>query len=665
MEWIMIKRLIVLLAVGCWAPLAQADLWQDLATYELGAESKAPDALDALVAGTPPNQYAPIERKLIELVQSKSATAAGKRYACRMLQRIGTARSVPALAGLLHDKVLSHYARLTLERMTDVPAADSAMRAALSGAPNSVKPGLMASLAERGDAQAVGPISKLLGDADPAVAGTAMRALGRIGGKAALGALRAAEAPAAIKAMHLEAIIDCAADVGGAEGYAALSMVYDTCGSDAHRAAALTEMFNVDASKATPVIIGVIKGAPSAARNGALRLVVTGESDALTQALDGSLGQLKPPARAQVIRLLGKRGDPKVLPTVTKYLGSKDDATCVAAIATVGELGGADCVKLLLGRAAAGGAGEAAAYKALARMDAQGIDAALIKGLADDSLKAQAVKALAARGSRTAPPQMVKLATDPNPEIRSAVWANMAEFVTADQLDPLMKILVASSDRAAAQGAIKTICAAAADKGKCFDVVARYYGKGDEAIKLFVLELGPVFATRPALDLERAALKSSSTAQQDKALRALAAWPNADAMADLLTLARQGDTNVKKIIALRGYIEVAGKGGSDAEKAGRFKAVASLAQRPEEQRLLISKLKDCRHIESFRLAKGYLDTPAVKTEAALTAIEIARRLPTNRDRDEIVATLTTLADSKDRNIANRAKDTLRRFGKGR
>ena len=656
----MIKRLIVLLAVGCAVPLAHADLWQDLAAYDLGGGSNAPDALDKLVAETPTDQYAPIEQKLIGLVQSKSATAVGKRYACRMLQRIGTARSVPALAGLLHDEVLSHYARLALQRMTDVPAAGDAMRAALTDAPKSVKPGLMGSLAERGDAQAVEPISKLLRDADPAVAGAAMRALGKIGGKAALTALRGAKPPAALKAVHLEAIIDCAADVGGAAGYAALSTVYDTCRSDTHRAAALTEMLNTDATKATPVIIGLIKGRPSAARNGALRLVVTGKSDALTEALDGSLGQLRAPARAQVIRLLGKRGDPKVLRTVAEYLTSKDDATRAAAIATLGELGGADCVKPLLEQAASGGAGETA-YKALARMPAAGVDEALIKRLDDDSLKAQAVQALALRGCRTAAPQMVKLATDPNADVRKAVWANMAEFVTADQLDPLMKILVASDDRAAGEGAIKTICAAAAKKDKCFEVMARYHRTGDEATKLFVLELGPVFASRSAMALEQAALKSSSKAQQDKALRALASWPNADAAPDLLALAREGDTNVKKIIALRGYIEVSAKGGSNADRAERFKTAASLVQRPEEKRLLISKLKDWRHIESFRLAKGFLTASAVQTEAALMAIEIARRLPTNRDRDEIVATLTTLASAKDRNVAKRARDTLKRF----
>ena len=77
---------------------------------------------------------------------------------------------MPALAALLDDKVLSHYARLALERMTACPASVQVMRDALATAPDCVKPGLMGSLAVRKDAEAVDEIVKLIGSSTQAVA---------------------------------------------------------------------------------------------------------------------------------------------------------------------------------------------------------------------------------------------------------------------------------------------------------------------------------------------------------------------------------------------------------------------------------------------------------------------------------------------------------------
>jgi hypothetical protein len=56
------------------------------------------------------------EQALIAVLES-TKSAAEKAAACRGLKPIATAKSVPALASLLADKDLSHWARLVLESM--------------------------------------------------------------------------------------------------------------------------------------------------------------------------------------------------------------------------------------------------------------------------------------------------------------------------------------------------------------------------------------------------------------------------------------------------------------------------------------------------------------------------------------------------------------------
>ena len=130
----MIKRIAI--AVIASALVAQAlfgDVWQDLANYEYGDESKAGEAVEALLQETPAGEYGRLEQGLIGVVTSRNATQAGKAIACRMLQQVGTETCIPAVSALLGDEVLSHYARLVLERLKG-EKANQAMREALAKA---------------------------------------------------------------------------------------------------------------------------------------------------------------------------------------------------------------------------------------------------------------------------------------------------------------------------------------------------------------------------------------------------------------------------------------------------------------------------------------------------------------------------------------------------
>ncbi len=649
------KKLIVLLAVAALTPMAHADVWTDLATYEYGAESKAPEALEALVKETPPTGYAKIEAKLVGIITSKTATEAGKSYACRMLQRVGAAKSVPALAALLNDKVLSHYARLALQRMESDPAALAAIRGALPGAPMCVQAGLIGSLGERGDTQSVGNISKLLTSDSPAVASSAMRALGKIGGAKALAALQNTNAPKTLASIRLEALVECAVAVGGADGCAALAKVYGDAGNDVdQRVAALTEMANCSPAKACPIAVGLIKGKPSKLRRGALRLVVMGKGSELTAGFVGALASLSPAGKAELLVLLGKRGDAAALPSVLANLKNDAAAVVKAAASAVGALGGPAEVPALL---------SVAAYDALASMGAEGVDAALIAGLSDPALRGAALTALARRGAGSAGPAAVSMASDPNADVRKAAWGAMAELAGEKQMAALVQIFADIKDGpelSIAQGAIRTICADAVDRDKCFGVIVDGTAGADAEVRLFVLDLGPVVGTGKALSIERAAIASGDVESKKRAVRALANWPNAAAAADLLTQAEQGATLVEKIVALRGCLIVSGRSGSDEQKVERLAAAAKLITRKEEKLLLVSQLKGRGHVSAMRLLKSYAAEGDVTKEAGNAMVDSARRIRGGDRMEDVKALLTWLAENaKDKDAAKRATDQLK------
>jgi HEAT repeat protein len=113
-------------------------------------------------------------------VLGTGVSRAAKDYVCRKLTVTGTAESVPALAGLLADKDLSHMARYALERIP-APEAAQSLRDSLPKLSGALKIGVIGSLGARRDAASVAAISPSLADSDKAMVAAAACALGDIG----------------------------------------------------------------------------------------------------------------------------------------------------------------------------------------------------------------------------------------------------------------------------------------------------------------------------------------------------------------------------------------------------------------------------------------------------------------------------------------------------
>jgi len=168
-----------------------------LKTYDWGADRAPLEEIDKAVIATRGDdaQRKALELQLAEVLKTDVSRDA-KDYVCRKLMLIGTAASVPTLAGLLPDRDLSHMARYALERNPS-PEALQALRDALPklGAPQKI--GIISSLGSRRDGQSVDALGKLLTDSDPLVARAAATALGDIRSSQSAKALSEAKSVAA------------------------------------------------------------------------------------------------------------------------------------------------------------------------------------------------------------------------------------------------------------------------------------------------------------------------------------------------------------------------------------------------------------------------------------------------------------------------------------
>jgi len=188
------------------------ELLEKVKTYDWGQSRLALTEVSDIVKAAfgSPAKLREIEKSLIGVLKS-DAKYAGKQFVCRKLSIIGTRQSVPTLAEMLIEPKFSDMARYALERIPD-EAVDQALRNALSKTSGKTKVGIINSLGERRDSKAATALSKLIYDSDDMVAGSAVAALGKIGGPRATKALARAkgETSGKLRMLVLDAYLKCA-----------------------------------------------------------------------------------------------------------------------------------------------------------------------------------------------------------------------------------------------------------------------------------------------------------------------------------------------------------------------------------------------------------------------------------------------------------------------
>jgi HEAT repeat protein len=602
------------------------DVWEDITGYEYGDEPNPCEQAEVLLQETPINEYDQVEEKLIAVVGSKDATQAGKAIACRFLQQVGTERCIPAVSDLLYDEILSDYARLVLERLK-CEEADKAMREALEKAPDKVKIGILGSLGERRDEKAVKSACKLVRSSNSALAKAAIQAIGKIGGKEAAECLLSTKPAEKLVPIQMQAMVECARSLSGKDAVflceKVLAGTYSPC-----RIAALRELTNVDAAKASSRIAKAIKGNDVRLRRGGLGIIASTKGEKLTRDMLGLLDELSSDRKAELIVALSARGDKAALKSIIKYISSEETVIRDASLTAVSKLGDAGVVKLLLGTADSAKLRESVT-KAIAGMKGEGINDALVEALKDRNLRKAAIQASIARGCTDAVPDLLKLVQDKDPDVRKEAWAGLATLADGEDLNSIMEILVEiknARDLSYAEDAFKKVFYRAENRSKCFKVVASHYEAATEATKGVILDMGAATGDSNALKLVRDAMASGNRELYGRALRALAKWPNESAAEVLLKQARSASETVDRIVTLRGYIRIAGMDTANLSGAKRMqmlKTALSLAKRNEEKKAILAILPRYPYPQAMAIAERLRQdkTLAAEADAAIEKIK--------------------------------------------
>jgi len=568
-----------------------------------------------------------------------------KAWACRRLKVAGTVKAVPALAACLTDKELAHSARYALETMP-YPEAAAALRDAVPKATGLAKAGIIDSIGDRRDKEAVPLLGPLAADADPQVASSAAVALGKIGGPEAIAALKAArpKAPEAVKPAIADGLLLCADHLlrgGDKPGAAALfKEVWAWCPiedrlkaelrTDEHiRTAAMLGVI-LAADDPLPLLASGLAGSNRAGQLAALDALHELKGEAVTKAAADQIAKAEPKVQVALIEVLGQRGDAAAAPAIIEATKSAEPAVRVAALHALSFLGDPASVPVLLEAAAKGeGAVQETAREALARITGKGVREALAAQLSkpDPAIRAELVRAIGVRRDAAAVPALLKLAKGDDAAARTAALRSLATLADETAIGDLVALMrtAGDEDAAAIEKALAAICSRSKRPDACAaPILAAMKTAPVPARAALLRALGRLNAPE-ALNALRAALGDKEAAVRDAAIRALAENAGLEAAPDLLRLATEAAEPAQRVLALRGYWRVVALAAerSAEERVRMCEAGLAACQRPEEKRLGLTELAAVPHPAALKLAEALCADAAVRAEAEAAAVRIA------------------------------------------
>lgn len=638
-----------------------------VATFDYTQNGRIIDELDGMVveAAKEPGTRAVAEQQLLEaLAQAKTPSA--KALLCRQLRTAGSEKSVPALAALLTDAELAHMARYTLSRMR-YDSASTALHDALNRTSGKVQAGIAGDLGERRYHKALPDLARLLAGRDTVVAGAAALSLGQLGGSDTSAALLAARGKCAdsVRPRIDDALMACAeqyvADGRAEEAVRLYERFYSPDFPKHIRVGALRGLVVSGAPKAVSLLRDAMQDADPEFQSCAIGFVRMMKAGQDVSPFAELLPALSAQGQALLLQALSARGDAAACRVAVEATGSEHEPVRVAAYEALGRVGDVSCVRLLATAAATKeGREQQVARASLVAVKGKGIDEAIADGTGSgpSGERVELVRALAARGNTAFASTPWKLVGDADTDVRHNAIKALGRLVAKEDLGALVALAVNPKDpgdRPFAESAAADAFRRHQDPRAQMAAVRKALdGAGVEA-KPALLRLMGRIATPEALAGVKEMMGDADAAVSDAALRVLSEWPDASPAEDLLALARSSAGEKHRILALRGYVRMAGLG---KNPTAMYACAMKLAERAEDKRRVLAGLGTADSAEALAIVEQYLDDAALCEEAGLAAVQIAERLKGSDAARATAAFRNVLAKVKDARVRETAQEAI-------
>lgn len=589
-------------------------------TPEQGQDVRRP--IEAVIFNSTLEELPELEEDLLAIFKDPETTLEGKQYACRMLRLCASETSIPVLAEYLNDPGLSSFTRLVFQGL-ETPAADKALIQALPNVDDMLKVGIIGTLGQRGSTASVKAIKPYLKDVNMEIQRASITALGDIGGKDAAKILNKAKVAPELSLAKKQALIQCATTLEPRNA----ARIYKRLSKDSNpnlQAAALVGLTKNDPEKSASFVIKQLDSKEPRIQNTAVELIPALPTDDLIAA--GKLNtKMSPENRAVVIDALADRSDAGIETALIQMMADTNAVVQKAAYAALGKVGETEGTKILIAAAPE----NKEAFNALCVLNNEGTDTAIIHTLEspnDEQTADRMLKCLALRRTRSAIPIVVLMIERPwNNSSKSAI-DTFGALVQTEDFSTYAELLVNAQEDEKLKALEKTIPAAARRQPNmeaCTLPLIQAFEPAEGEPQYAVLRTLGNMGGEPARELLTESLNRSDSHMKEAALRGLCSWPNIEVADQLLEQALTAKEENLQVLALRGYIRLAGTAGDFTVAFEMCQKAANATDRPEELKGIISCAKRYKNQEVLDFLTVQLDNTEVFNESAWAICEIS------------------------------------------
>ena len=624
-----------------------------------------------------------IEKRLIKFLQS-DATLAGKQNICHLLSVYGTKKSVKTLAKMLNDSSTVEMARFALEKIPDM-SVNKVLRKALLKSRGKTKVGIINSLSERRDIKAVPIFNKMIYSSDKAIAAAAIAALGKIASESAIETLSTARKTIGknLQFEVVDAYLNCADNLVKQQKNLQAIIIYNelfkTSENNTVRYAALNGLVHAGAPGVGDMLIQVLKNDNAKMRTGVAMIVRNIPAAHDIGSIVKALPLLGVEDQVRMLGALSNRTDPDLLKTVTALAKSQHDNVRITALQTIGEIGDTSSVHFLAKIAAQQNADAAAARMSLYRLHGKGIDRQIVKLIlnSDSKIKLQLIRSLKVRQPADSESiianTLLGTAQDNDAKIRVESIKALQVIAGQDKVSQLVDLLIKASNEKERSALEKAIAAISLKKLKNEQdnsestelLLAVLSTETDTQIRRSLLLILAKIGHELSLPVIKEALHDSDDTIKLAATRALAQWPTDEPAQELEKIIRTSSNELQRVLALRGFVRLAGFPGdrTEAEITDRFKTALQLSGSDDDKKMVLSGLGTQESFSAFQLAVAQMSHPALYDEAEAAVVKIAGTILGKYPAETKKVLMEIRQNSKNKSAVNQAQQHINEIEK--
>ena len=376
--------------------------------------------------------------------------------------------------------------------------------------------------------------------------------------------------------------------------------------------------------EAQPKLLKAFDNNNKAFRFAVLNLVEKSQS-ASTKQWIAKAKKAQPELKAEIITMLGKKGDLSASDFIKKQLANQSSMVSEAAISAYAKLKGKEAITDLVALLKNGIQPAYTAKTLMTLLDEKNLDqlVAILESSPENSKK-EIIGIVGAKSGKRFFNQIYSYTGNSNPEIKSAAFAAMKNIASPKEIDRLLKLLFASDDKDKIKDIQDALVNAASDvKGQDNQVTPLLAQLPNASKKGRILEILPRLGGKHALKAVTGYINSSNQEESDAAFNALINWKDESASASLYEICKTSNGE-RRSSALKGFVrQVNNSALPDDQKLLQYRKMIPFATNNNDKILIIRSMGQVKTFLSLVSTASFLEDPNLKSDAAQSVMEIA------------------------------------------